>query len=331
VSALRAGVIGVGEVGTEHARCYARARGVELAGVFDANTARAQQVAVELGARAFPSLTEMLSAVDVVSVAVPQHLHLDSARAAVEHGCHVLMEKPLARTLPEAREIVETCRRGGVKLMLGFTHRFHTELRTARQKIAEGQLGTIGVALDYMSFGAHPLQPWNWSHELAGGGAMIRDGVHGIDRLRWLLGANPVAVCALSTNFAHQGSADVEDGAVAILRFDNGAIASMVQAWPSVPSPVRCDLELYGSKGVVRIKTWQSLEYTDRDCTFVQTRQRENDLQLEVQAFVDSVLDGRDPPIIGEDGLLSLACILAIYRSAEQGRWVEVAELLAEA
>jgi predicted dehydrogenase len=134
--ALTVGVAGVGALGFHHARHYRSLPGARLAGVFDARPERAQQVAAELGTTAFPSLEALLDGVDALSVAVPTTAHHAVGMAAIAKGRHLLVEKPLAATIPEAEALVEAAATAGLVLQTGHIERFNRAIRAAVPHLA---------------------------------------------------------------------------------------------------------------------------------------------------------------------------------------------------
>ena len=130
-------MIGVGALGFHHARLYAAMPDVRLAGIFDTRAARAAEVAAQLGTTAFPTLEALLATTDAVSVVVPTPAHHAVGLAALAHGRHVLMEKPLAATIVEAEALVREARRAGVVLQTGHVERFNRALRAAAPFLGE--------------------------------------------------------------------------------------------------------------------------------------------------------------------------------------------------
>ena len=160
---LRAGVIGVGHLGQHHARHYATLSGVTLAGVCDASADRAQLIADRHGVQAWTTMADLLAQVDLVSVAVPTSAHFAAAKACLDAGKHVLVEKPIAVTSAEARELVELAARRGCLLQVGYSERFNPIMQRMRPHIerpafieghrlsAFGERGTdVDVVLDLM-------------------------------------------------------------------------------------------------------------------------------------------------------------------------------------
>jgi len=318
---VKVGIIGAGTISSRHAIAYQDAAGATLVSVADIDAARGEALAKEFNAKYYEDYREMLRGdIDAVSICLPHSLHCEATIEAASLGKHVLIEKPISNTLEEADQIIEACRQHGVNLMVGFTHRFHPELQMARRLIDEGELGQLCLAIDHMSFGGPgSIASWAWRKEVGGGGVLMFNGTHGIDRLRWLVSGEVVEAYTQMRMCAHEG--DTEDNLVALLRFDNGVIASMTQNQCPYPVPRKCDLEIYGTKGTIRIKTWDSLEFFSDTKAFVQKRQRngQQDFNNEIHEFISSILEKREPSVTGEDGRACIAVVHAIYESAEKG------------
>ena len=262
--------------------------------------------------------------IDAVYIALPHHLHEEATIAAAQAGKHILLEKPMANSLDEADRMLAAQARAGVKLMLGFTHRFHSELETAKRLIEAGELGRLTMALDVMTTGGR-IPDWFWQKEQAGGGVLHVDGAHSFDRLRWLMGTEIAEVFAYAETFDRRKT--VEDSVVVAIRFEGGALGSTVHNWVSDhPLPFKCDLDIYGTDGAIRIDTWQSLAFSSAHHSWVQRRQRDDMFQKEIGEFVNAIIEDRAPCVTGEDGKRSLACVLAAYESARAGRPVRLAD-----
>ena len=330
---IRAGIIGAGKIGHIHALGYAQLPQVNIVAVADLDEKAGRALAKKYGADYYPTHEALLQAdVDAVSVGIPDRLHYPVAIAAATAGKHVLLEKPMCATLAEADEIIATCRHHRVKLMLGFRHRYHTEIQMAKRLIDEGRLGNLVLVVDALS-GGGPANtgawtPWYWDKELAIGGILLSAGSHGIDRLRWLMGTEVKEVHAYKGTFGHEG--ELEDNLVASLHFENGAIGSIIQNFNFFNLPGKYDLEIYGTEGALRIRTGQRLEFSSNDDHFVHTVERDDPFGKEVLEFVTAILEDREPAITGEDGKIALAVALAAYRSALVGTPVILADIYEE-
>src|SRR5947209_15920048 len=168
---LRVGVAGAGFIGAVHAQALRQVAAVEVVGIADPIAAKAEPLAKATGSRVFADYAALLKAgVDVLCVCLPPALHLPAAEAAARAGAHVLMEKPIARTLAEADAMCEACRQAGVNLMVGFTHHFYPEMIEARRLVAAGAIGRPLIVLDHMSITYSFVLPWYRDKEINGGG-----------------------------------------------------------------------------------------------------------------------------------------------------------------
>jgi len=330
---VRVGIIGAGKIGRIHAKAYGQLSEARITAVADIDERVGRALATEYGADYYRDYETLLQEdLDAVSIGLPDRLHYQVAMVAATSGKHILLEKPMCATLTEAEEIIAACRAHKVKLMLAFRHRFHAEIQMAKRLIEEGPLGRPVLALDALSggglAGSGAWTPWYWDNKLAIGGILTSAGIHGIDRLRWLMGSDIEEVHGYMGTFGHKG--ELEDNLVASLRFESGAIGSIVQNFNFFNLPGKYDLEIYGTKGALRIRTGQTLEFASNDGHFVHSIERDDPFGKEIAEFVSAILEDREPAITGEDGKASLAVALAIYRSAEAGAPVRVEKMYKE-
>jgi predicted dehydrogenase len=334
---IRVAIVGGGIVGVEHAAAYAAEPGCEVVAFVGRDRDRTDRVAARFGARPYLDIGTMLEAerVDAVSVCTPTGLHRPFVEAAARAGAHVLLEKPMATSVADCDAIAAACASAGVVLMLGFTHRFHPELIEARRLIAEGAIGSPMLAQDVFTFGEHaPWPDWYYDRELSGGGELMHDAVHMVDRLAWLLGSEIVEVYGRTTTYA-RGIGGVEDGGVAVLAFESGAIGSIFvneatyplrPDAPSVPMPGRMELEIHGARGTIRYRTWHELvvDRAGMPTTTVARSGPGEEMQAEVREFLAAVREGRDPIVGAAEGRRAILVVHAIYESERRGRPVRV-------
>jgi predicted dehydrogenase len=274
--------------------------------------------------------------VHVACLAVPNHLHAPLARAAARCGLAVLVEKPLGRTLAEAREIVDACAAHRVPLGLVLQNRFAPEVATLREDLAAGRLGamvgaTTLVRCDrdaaYFAAGA-----WRRDRAAAGGGALLIQGIHMLDLLDWLVGPVTVRAAAAATRKHPVG---VEDILAATLELPGGAPASLLAttaAHPELPARV----ELYGVLGsAVVLEARGSVRVWRGDTGLETLGAIEGNLARRLQApwpatavdlhrallddFAASLRAGRPPAIAAAAALRLQALVDAIYAAAGRG------------
>lgn len=322
---LRVGILGAGQVAARHAEAYAQLDDVQVAVVADVDPARAEALARPLGAQAVTEWKRVLDKpLDAVSICLPHHLHLEPAVAAAERGWHILLEKPIANTLAEADAIVNAARRGGVRLMISFVHRFREEWQTARAIIARGELGQPTMALDnLLSQGGRHVPAWVWRKAEAGGGVLMYGGIHAVDRVRWLLGSEVTHVYAQARTYSQE--TDVEDGLTAILTFANGATATLFENSPGYRvTPRHWATEVFGTQGMLRVWTREFVEFSSETRAYRLNIERDDNFLRQAQEFVSAIREDRDPSVTGEDGRAALAIALAVYQSAATGHVVQL-------
>ncbi len=329
---LRVGIIGAGQAGERHAVGFAATPGTTLVGVADLAEDRALGLTQQVGGRAFRDWRELLEAgLDILVVSLPHNMHVEPAEEAAARGVHVLMEKPLATTLEDARRIVTVCEDAGVKLTISFVHRFREELQQARRWLDAGLLGDPLVASERMGGqrGSH-LPAWVGSKEVAGGGVLMYSAIHGIDRLRWLLSSDVRRVTAETRQLS--GDTEVEEAVTALLTFESGATATLTAEAPLYRAqPAVWETELYGTGGMLRVRTRQFAERSnDQGEEHLDTRPWSAEqgphynFARQAQAFVHAIREDRVPDITPEDGLKSLEVAVAVYHSASSGETVEL-------
>ena len=321
------GIVGLGRIAdTEIAPAIAAAPNSTLAGVVSRTAAKARDFAARHGAAAaysdYSALLEDPS-VDAVYIATPNALHADQVVAAAEAGKRVLCDKPLATTVADAERAVAACAAAGVRLGITFQTRHHEGMRDLRDLLAAGGIGAVRLVQIELGPGRRLPQNWRTDPRLAGAGVMNNLGVHAYDLLRFLLGAEVVEATAV---------VDVEPGfevdtlALALLRFDNGALA-YVNANQSLPNPQQ-DLSVHGTEGsviarnVMRADLTGTISVTGRDGTSERSVCSAGAFLATVHGFADAVLGGREPSPSGLDGLRSVQVVDALARSARERRSV---------
>jgi myo-inositol 2-dehydrogenase/D-chiro-inositol 1-dehydrogenase len=327
---IRVGVAGAGFIGVVHARAYKQIPDVVLVGLADLAVERVEPLARELDCAHFDDYQALLKAgIDIISICLPPRLHLPAAEAAAQAGVHVLMEKPITRTVEEADRMLAICRQAGVYLMTGFTHHFYPEMREAKHLIESGAIGRPLTVLDSMSITHSFVLPWYRNKEIAGGGVFMCNAVHGFDRVSWVLGQQIEAVAALIE--PGEGSR-AEDYGSALARFDGGAQGTFFQHWGPYRT-LKCEMQVYGESGLLHVRSWDSLElFTTGKRTIQHFYHPDAGLServmvgmvAELTEMVEAVRQGRPPEPSGEVGRTSVALVLATYKAAETGQWIKL-------
>jgi predicted dehydrogenase len=318
-----------------HAVAYSNAlrgiEGAELAAVHDEDAARGRGFAEQFEVPFYSNLDELLGREDIQCVIVcsPTNRHRELVVAAARAGKHVLCEKPIATTVPDAEAMIEACRAAGVLLQIPFVSRFYPMLQTARRIVQNGEIGAVLGAVGG-NRGVPPLPPaypeWILDPVQAGGGALMDHSVHVTDAMRFVFGAEVQSVFAEKSIF-HPLGLEVEDCGLISLTFQNGIIASVDPSW-SIPekNPYHYDfyLRILGEKGVITLDdTRQALTVvSDRgEGPGVESRPFGLDVDLEMlRHFIRCVRAGENlfPAATGEDGLRALEIALGAYDSIRE-------------
>jgi predicted dehydrogenase len=214
---LRVGVVGVGVMGSNHARVLAGLPGVRLVGIADPDRQQAQFVANALDTVAVDDVEQLLQVgVDAVTIAAPTHFHHDIAVSCIRRGIHVLVEKPIATNPDEGRSIVAAARRAGVTLMVGHVERFNPAVETIKEAIRGEEILSISITR------VGPFPP-----RMSNVGVVIDLAVHDIDLIRWFTDSDIIDVQPLTASAV----AEREDIALLQFRTASGVLAQINTNW----------------------------------------------------------------------------------------------------
>ncbi len=251
---LRAGIIGAGWIGRRHAETIGGRNDIEVSAVCDVDPARAAQVAGLSGARVFADWRQMLdsAALDALWICTPPRAHAAPAVAALDAGLPLYLEKPVARSLADAGEIVSAAARGTTVCTVGYQWRAIEVLGELRRALAGQPVG----CLVGQSVGGTQSRPW-FLDQAAGGGNLLERGSHHIDLARVLAGEIAAVQAAGSTVrlAPHPASPtdDIDDAVSVLLHFDSAALGTIVVAWTSDGLPGRYLVELTTADAALRL------------------------------------------------------------------------------
>ena len=355
---LRVGVVGIGWAGETHIKAYQQIPGVEVVAIADQREDRLRQVCATYNIPGFyTSFQELIDRtdIDIVSVATPNALHMPVAVAALESGKHVLSEKPLARTAGEAEQMVKAAISSGRVLKTAFNHRERGDVQVLKAAIDSGMLGRIYHAKAFWMrrAGIPGMGGWFTSKELAGGGPLIDLGVHVLDMAMYLLG-EPTIVAVSAQTYAELGPRgrgsrgdkvatgvyEVEDYALALIRLENGITLNLDASWAvygkqgddfgvtlfGTDGGADIDIRNYATQDTLRI-------FTDTAGTpsevRVQNPRGEGHLGV-VRQFIEIIRSGNWVDHKGREGLRRAQIIDACYRSAVEGREIQLVDVAAK-
>lgn len=294
---LRVGVVGVGVMGCNHARVFAGLPGVQLIGVADPNVGQTEFVGRTLGCGTFPDIGKLLDfGVDAVTIAAPTHLHRDLALACIHRGVHVMVEKPIASTVLQGREIIDAAHRAGLTLMVGHVERFNPATQVLKEAIRNEDILSIAITR------VGPFPP-----RMSNVGIVIDLAVHDIDLVRWFTDSEIVEVQPQLSS----AKAEREDIALLQFRTASGVLAHINTNWltPFKARTVQIATKRKYINGDLLTRQVTECFGFQPDGSYSMRHLsvgHDEPLRSELGAFVKAVRTGTKPPVGGEEGVASL-------------------------
>jgi len=341
------GIIGLGAISEMHAKAIMDIPGCKLVAGLARRQESADKFAKEFGCRTYTDIDEFLAdeELDIVTIATPSGLHLEGAKAAALAGKHLIIEKPLEVTKARSQEIIDVCEKAGVKVMGIFPSRFHKAPRLVKEAVDAGRFGKIVMADAqikwYRSQAYYDSGAWRGTKDLDGGGALMNQGIHAIDLMQWLAG-EVTEVFGFADTLTHE-RIEVEDTAVAVLRFKDGGLG-VIEGTTSVYPGFLKRVEILGSKGSVVIEEESIVKWE-----FDEERPEDAQIRKEFlsatatgggaadpmaigyhghkrlfESFVNSLRNNTAIEIDGPEAIKAVEIIEAIYKSAESGSRVKL-------
>ena len=351
---LRTALVGCGKVGDTHAQALSELPQSNFVAAFDVDKARANAFAQKYGAKGYSDLEEMIedTRVQTLSICTPHPTHADVIMRAAAMGVHALVEKPLASDLADADRAIGAARAANVKLGVVSQRRLYPPVARMAQAIADGKigqpiLGTL-VVMGWRDEAYYQSDPWRGSWGAEGGGVLVNQTPHQLDMLQWLMGSEIDELFGYWDNFNHP-YVEIEDTAVAVLRFKSGGIGQILVSNSQRPG-LYGKVHVHGSNGAsvgaqteggspfisgvtaeveppindiwsvpgeeAMLEVWQEQDRADVKIHNPMTYYH----RLQIDDFLNAVLAGREPMVNGEEGRKVVEMFTAIYRSQRDGQ-----------
>lgn len=324
---INAGIIGVGSFGEKRVAAIKSCAKGALIGLADANADRAMAVAKNFDIQYY-SVEDLLAneAINAVLICIPNKYHASVAVAALQAGKHILCEKPLARNVEEAQQIVDAARQNGKMMKTGANHRYFLSVMKAYEIFKSGFIG------DIVSFngrignsGERIKNSWFWDKDMSGGGTLLDNGCHLLDIARWFMG-DFVEASGMITN-SYWKDCPVEDTATGVFLNKEGKIATINSSWRQLSGYFY--FEVNGTDGYITVDGrfdthggdniyWRSIKHGGEIYSLNYGQTKPNSYQFELDAFFESIEKGMQPTPSGEDGLEVIRMVEAIYKSNNQ-------------
>lgn len=353
MSSIRTAVVGYGKVAHTHAHALSALPQSEFVAVCGRQMVRARAFAGQYGVRAYDDLRQMVGDADVhaVTICTPHPAHAPAAIEAAQAGAHCLVEKPMAASLRDCDAMLAAAEETGVRLGVISQRRLYPPVQRVKAAIQAGKigrpvLGTV-VMLGWRDEAYYQLDPWRGKWDLEGGGVLVNQAPHQLDLLQWFMG--PIEELFGYWDNLNHPYIEVEDTAVAVLRFRNGGLGSIVVSNSQKPG-IYGKVHIHGERGYsVGVQTdggamfvagvsevleppindlWtvpgeeHLLErwHGDDEATFQAVDATAYYHRLQIEDFLQAILEDRDPMVTGVEGRKTVELFTAIYRSQRDGR-----------
>ena len=334
------GIVGCGVISKWHLTAINSIPEAELIGVYDAYRPGAEKFAAENGCRIFDTYEDMLNCeeIDVVNICTPSGLHAPLAIQAADHKKNVVVEKPMAITKEQVDDLVAAVERNKIKLAVISQLRFTEAIQKVKKAIEDGELGKIVLGDVYMKYYRSPeyysSATWRGTWEMDGGGALMNQGIHGIDVLQYMVG--PVkSVAGICKTIVRD--IEVEDTANIVVEYENGAIGT-IQGTTSVEPGYPRVIEISGTRGTIVLKEDVIIRWDIDGKTL-----NEEDIKVgthasfrdpagfalsshtdQIQDLINAIKEDRPPKVDVYEGKKPVDIILAAYESSKTGKRIEI-------
>ena len=336
----RIGIIGTGAIAGVHAGVVSQMQNAVLQGVYSRSGSRGAEFARKHSCTAYADLADMLKNVDIVSVCTPSGAHLEAALPAIEAGCHLIVEKPLEISVERCDRILEAAEQRGVLVAGVFQSRFYDAARQVKTAVDQRRFGRLSMGDAYVKWYRsqeyYSGSEWKGTEQYDGGGALMNQSIHAVDLLQWFMG-EVKNVQAKTAALGHEGL-EVEDTAVAILEFANGALGVIEGSTAVYPGFLK-RIEISGSAGsaVLEEETLKEWSFAEESVEDEEIRKRYGSSagsgggaadpgaishtghQRQFEDLIAAVRDTRPPFVDGREARKSVAIIQAIYESSRTG------------
>lgn len=338
-------IIGTGGIAGIHAQAIAAIEQATLLGVYSKTQKKAAAFAEKYDCAVYDSLDDLLQleGLDIVCICTPSGAHLEPALKSIEAGKHCLIEKPIEVNVDKSERIIDAAKAHAVTVAVVYPTRFYDASKELKTAIDKGRFGKLVLGSAYVKWSRseayYDSAEWRGTWALDGGGALMNQAIHSVDMLQWCMG--PVeSVQAMTGNIRHK-DIEVEDTAVAVLKFTSGALGT-IECSTAVYPGVFKQLDIMGTKGTVvlednHVSKWQFEQEQEDDKRVLRDLSAAGTAkggvadplsisylghQRQMEDMIQAIENGGQPLIDGWEGRKSVEIVQAIYESARSGKLI---------
>lgn len=343
---MKYAIIGCGRIATNHVKAVLN-NDLEFVAACDVNLNQIENLLSkhdlnnDLKIKRYQDYKKMIdeNEIELVGIATESGLHAEIALYCIDQGVHVIIEKPMAMSIADANEIIRRSNEKGIKVAACHQNRFNVAIQEMRKAVESGRFGKLSHGSIHVRWNRnedyYKQAPWRgtWAQD---GGALMNQCIHGIDLLRWMMGNDIDEIYGVTRQQFHN-YLEAEDLGMAIIKFKNGAIATIEGTTNVYPQNLEETLYLFGEKGTVKIggkstnniDVWDFADETDEDKIKKGLQEETSNVygngHTSLYAdMIDAIINDRKPYVDAKAGKNALEVILAIYKSQKEGKAVKL-------
>lgn len=343
---MKYALIGCGRISTNHIKAALNNK-LEIAAICDILPEHMEELLIKHGLQAehcircYTDYKKMIEEIrpELVSIATESGIHAEIALFCINHGVHVIIEKPMAMSIADANEIIRCSQEKGVKVSACHQNRFNIAIQELQKALVNGRFGKLSHGSIHVRWNRsqdyYTQAPWRGTWE-QDGGALMNQCIHGIDLLRWTFGGEIEEVYGLTRQQFHH-YLEAEDVGMAVIKFKNGTIATVEGTTNVYPQNLEETLYIFGENGTVKIggkstnniDVWNFADETNEDEKKKGLTEATNNVYGNGHTslfadMIDSIEDDRNPYVDAYAGRDALEIVLAIYKSQKEGKAVKL-------
>ena len=328
---MKYAILGIGQVGLRHFEAFSKIKKLKLAGFVEKNPERASFFEKQFKIKQYRNLKDLLvSKIDFIIICLPHNQRVNPINECIKKGVNILIEKPLVMNIKELDKLMPLLRKKKLIHSISFVHRYREEVLKTNSIIKQGKIGKIKFISEMMISYKNPALPkWIDQKSLSGGGVLMYNAVHSIDKLIFLTKSKIVSVFATNNNI--NTSIGVEDTITIILIFKNGIVANLIAVFAPYKINAQWETKIFGSKGSIDLRIRESLSLKtnriNKNYDYIDYYKKfgpNYNFYLQAKSYVQSLSIKKKPFVSIEEGIDSVKIVDAIYKSIKSKKTINI-------
>tara|TARA_B100001971_G_C18164837_1_gene523544 strand:+ start:157 stop:1146 length:990 start_codon:yes stop_codon:yes gene_type:complete len=328
---MKYAILGTGQVALRHALAFSKIKNLSLVGFLEKDIKKSKFFSKKFNTKKFKNLDDLLKQnIDFIIISLPHNQRINPIIKCINYKVNLLIEKPLCLNKNELNILLPYIKNRNVKIAISFVHRFRKEVIQTKKLLINNLIGKIRIISENMHSYKNPLLPkWIDNKKISGGGVLMYNAIHSIDKLIYLTQSKIVSVTAKKNNINKK--LNVEDNIIVILKFKNGVIASLFSTFTPYKINPTWQTLIFGEKGLINLNIRKGLFVTSQNQTkeynyseYYNRKGLNYNFYLQAISFVNSLKKKKKPFINEKDGINSILVVDAIYQSIKLNKTINL-------